>query len=178
MAKALNSLQLQAAELIASGASESEVAAVCRKSRSWVQTLKRREDFQVVVTNAKERAKQIIESHSEKSLTQDLETFRKRFAQAADLLYESATLYMQKMKERIVLDDAIELPPSRIAQSLKLGAESLTLALELGQKALGLDEVIDTIHTIHSIHDFKEISPNGTKTTNGHKSISTRSEVN
>jgi hypothetical protein len=172
VAKPLNSLQLQAAELIASGASESEVAAVCRKSRSWVQTLKRREDFQVAVTNAKERAKQIIESHSEKSLTQDLETFRKRFAQAADLLYESAALYLEKMKERIELDDAIDLPPSRIAQSLKLGAESLNLALDLGQKALGLDEIIDTIH------DFKEISPNGSKATNGHKSISTRSEVN
>ncbi len=172
MAKPLNSLQLQAAELIARGASEGEVVAACGKSRSWVQALKRREDFQKAVADAKERAKQVIETHSEKSLTQDLETFRKRFVQAADLLYESATLYLEKMKERIDLDDVTDLPPSRIAQSLKLGAESLNLALELGQKALGLDEIINTIH------DFKEISPNGSKATNGHKSISTRSEVN
>jgi len=53
--KPLNSIHLQAASLIAEGRTESEVAAACSKSRSWVQELKRREDFQAAIEEARKK---------------------------------------------------------------------------------------------------------------------------
>ncbi len=51
--KPLSTEGLRAVSLLAGGASEQETAEQLGKSRSWVQSLKRRDDFQLALTNAR-----------------------------------------------------------------------------------------------------------------------------
>lgn len=51
--KPLSAEALRAVSLLASGASEHEVAEQIGKSRSWVQTLKRRDDFKLALEGAR-----------------------------------------------------------------------------------------------------------------------------
>lgn len=172
MEKPLNSLQLQAAELIARGASEHEVIALCGKSRSWIQALKRREDFQAAVQAAIGKAQEAITEQTKEAITSDLEQFRNQFKEAANLLYNSATTYLKKLQQRIESLDTEEISASRLAQSLKHGADSLVVALEVGKAALGIDELSE------QVDELAKISHKGHEPTNGHQSISSRVEVN
>lgn len=51
--KALSNQALRAASLLATGASEQQVAEQIGKSRSWVQSLKRRDDFKLALEGAR-----------------------------------------------------------------------------------------------------------------------------
>jgi len=51
----LKSEHLKAIELLAQGLTEEEVAQFCHKSRSWVQNVKRREDYPKLLEEAKQR---------------------------------------------------------------------------------------------------------------------------
>lgn len=172
MQKPLNSRQLEAAELIARGASEGEVIALCGKSRSWIQALKRREDFQAAVEAAISKAQEVIAEQTKEAITSDLEQFRNQFKEAANLLYNSSTTYLKKIQQRVELLDTEEISASRLAQSLKHGADSLVVALEVGKAALGIDELSE------QIDELAKISRKGHEPTNGHQSISSRIEVN
>lgn len=172
MAKELNSLQLQASELIARGIGEAEIANVCGKSRSWVQALKRREDFQQAVEIAKQRVNDLIVQETKKAIVSDLEQFRNRFNDAATLLYDAATKYLEKVTKKIDELEVQEISTSRLSQSLKSGADTLVIALEINKAALGLDELMK------QIDDIQKLNPTGINSTNGHKSISAGFEAN
>lgn len=168
----LNSLQLEAAELLARGKGEVEVANACGKSRSWVQGLKRRDDFQLAVEAARNRASQAIADESRKAIVNDLAQFRVRFATASDLLYESATKYLEKINQRIDELCIDEISPMRLSQALKSGADVLVVALEVHKAALGLDEVIQ------EVDEIKKISQSSFNSISGYQSTSNGIEAN
>lgn len=172
MSKKLNSLHLQAAELIARGIGEADVAKACGKSRSWVQALKRREEFQQAVEDAKNRAVEVISREAEKAIASDLDQFRERFNYAANLLYSSATKYLEKLHQKIEDLAQDDISPFRLSQSLKNGADALVISLELQKSALGVDELIS------EVDDIKKISQISFKSVNGNQSINTRFEAN
>lgn len=172
MAKELNSLQLQAVELIARGIGEAEIANLCGKSRSWVQGLKRREDFQQAVEVAKQRINEVIVEETKKAIVNDLEQFRTRFNDAATLLYGATTKYLEKVNLKIDEIKIEEISPSRLPHFLKSGADTLLIALEVNKAALGLDEVMK------EINDIQKLSQTGINPTNGYKSIGTGFEAN
>ncbi len=172
VAKKLNSLQLQAAELIARGVGESEVANVCGKSRSWVQGLKRREDFQQAVESSKQRVTEVIVEETKKAIINDLEQFRNRFNDAATLLYDVAIKYLNKVNQRVDELKIEEISPSRLSQCLKSGADTLVIALEINKAALGLDELMK------EVDDIQKLNQTSINTTNGYKSIGAGFEAN
>lgn len=172
MTKELNSLQLQAVELIVRGVGEVEIANLCGKSRSWVQGLKRRKEFQQAVEAAKQRVTQVIVEETKKAIVSDLEQFRTRFNDAATLLYDAATKYLNKVNKKIDELQTEEISPSRLSQSLKSGADVLVIALEVNKAALGLDELINEIDGI------QKLSQTSLNSANGYKPISTGFETN
>lgn len=172
MAKKLNSLHIKAAELIARGTGEADVASSCGKSRSWVQALKRREEFQQAVEDAKDRAIEVIAREAEKAIASDLDQFRERFNAAANLLYSSATKYLEKLHEKIENLSQDDISPSRLSQSLKNGADTLVLSLEIQKAALGIDELLT------EVDDIKKISQINFKSADGNKPVITRFETN
>jgi hypothetical protein len=78
--KPLNSIHLRAASLIAEGKTESEVAAACGKSRSWVQELKRREDFQAAIEEARKKK----EVHKKELQQFQKEVFQEKISEVLD----------------------------------------------------------------------------------------------
>lgn len=80
MPKPLNSIHLRAASLIAEGKTESEVAAACGKSRSWVQELKRREDFQAAIEEARKKK----EVHKKELQQFQKEVFQEKISEVLD----------------------------------------------------------------------------------------------
>ncbi len=172
MAKEFNSLQLQAAELLACGLSEVEIAKACGKSRSWVQGLKRREDFQQAVEAAKQRLGQVIVQETKKAIVTDLEQFRNRFSNAANLLYDAATKYLEKVNQKVDELKTEDISASRLPQALKSGADVLVIALEINKAALGLDELMK------EVDDIQKLNQTSINPTNGHKSIGTGFEAN
>lgn len=80
MPKPLNSLHLQAAALLAEGKTESEVAVACGKSRSWVQELKRREDFQAAVEENRKKK----EVHKQELQQFQKELFQEKISEALE----------------------------------------------------------------------------------------------
>ena len=176
MPKPLSPIELKAAELMSAGLTESQIAEACGKSRSWVQRLKRRADFQEVVGHSSreisQAVRQVIVEDVRKSLTEDLEEFRRRYSQASTLIYELATAYLIKLKERIQNLDSLEISEARIPQSLKSVSESLMLAFEANRALLGIDELIEDVQSL------KEISAKRLESTNGHQSDSSGIKVN
>ena len=170
MPKPLNSLQLQAAELVARGASENEIASICGKSRSWVQALKRRTDFQSAVNESVSKAGEVIREQTKEIIISDLERFQAQFRDAANLLYDTATAYLEKIKERVDTLNAEEISTNRLGQSLKNGGDSLMLALEVGKASLGIDQLLE------DIDDLKKIGSKRLEPTNGHQSSGNGSE--
>jgi AraC-like DNA-binding protein len=61
MPRPLSPLQFKAVQMIASGQTEAEVADACRKSRSWVQQLKRREECKKLIRETQENVQETIQ---------------------------------------------------------------------------------------------------------------------
>lgn len=74
MTKSLNSQQLHAVELLASGLSEVEVAAQIKRSKSWLQRCKKDENFAAAVEAAKARNEAVLKealAESQKKITEE-----------------------------------------------------------------------------------------------------------
>ncbi|MUH01038.1 hypothetical protein F7734_55765 [Scytonema sp. UIC 10036] len=151
----LNTEELKAAELIANGASEQSVAEHFGKSRSWVQRLKRRDDFKEAVEATLEAASKALHQHTEERLTNDLNSFRQRFNESADLIFNTAYVYIQKVEEAINHLSVEDISPARIGSNLKLGAEALALGVELKQAALGIDQVTEQIDELEKLREAR-----------------------
>ena len=108
MSKPLTSLQLQAACLIADGQTEIQVATACKKSRSWIQDLKRREDFQAAVKEAqrkknslKEGLQQVQKEVFKKKISEDLEDWKARQQQLREQEWEISQKLLLKAQEML-----------------------------------------------------------------------------
>ena len=67
MTKSLNSQQLHAVELLAQGASEVEVCAQIKRTKSWLQRCKKDENFAMAVEAAKARNEAVLKKALEES---------------------------------------------------------------------------------------------------------------
>jgi transcriptional regulator len=147
--KPLTLLQIKAIALLAQGSSEHEVADALGKSRSWVQTVKRHPEYRKIKNTSVDAIAQAVVEQVKQSTINDLEEIRNRFKLASDVIFESAYSYLQKIHARIQsLEASEDISPQRLAQSLKLGAESIVIALDLSKANAGLDEVIQQIDEI------------------------------
>jgi len=106
--KPLTSLQLQAVSLIADGQTETQVATACKKSRSWVQELKRREDFQVAIKEAqrnKESLKQGLQEVQkevfQEKISEVLEEWKTRQGQLREREWEISQKLLLKAEEML-----------------------------------------------------------------------------
>ncbi|NEQ65537.1 MAG: helix-turn-helix domain-containing protein [Symploca sp. SIO2D2] len=167
--KPLTPIHHKAAHLIADGATEHQVATLVGRSRSWVQQIKRRDDFQEMVQKLMIEKTQALNQVALDATLEDLESFRERLNQSANLLYTTATVYLEKIQKRIMILEAEDISPQKLGQSLKQGAEALGLALEMSKSATGLDEVLGLVD---EIQHFEQIEPSGTQKTNQEQSSS------
>lgn len=170
--KPLNAEQLKAAEMLARGACETDVATACGKSRSWVQKLKKRDDFHQAIADFQEAVREGVRQHAKDNVIEELENFQSRLQIAGRLLYDTSLLFVEKIKARIESLDSEEISPTRIGQNLKQGSDTLLDALEIGKSVLGLDELSQ------QLNDITKISSNGHESPNGHKYVSNSIERN
>jgi hypothetical protein len=173
VSKPLTSLQLQAASLIANGQTETQVATACKKSRSWIQDLKRREDFQAAVKEAqknkesfKQGLQQLQKEVFQKKVSEDLEDWRSRQKHLREQEWEISQKLLLKAQEMLEFsieerkwsfrDAAIFLEiASRIGrQSSELWQSDLNAAIQVVLKH-GY-EVVDTQQTEYG-ESFSEV---------------------
>lgn len=176
MSKPLTVLESKAAQLMSSGFTESQVAEACGKSRSWVQRLKRRPEFQEIVGRSTKEitqaVAQVVVEDIRKSLTEDLEQFRQRYSSASTLIYELAIAYLAKLKERVDNLDSLDISESRIPQSLKSVTDSVMMVFEANKSLLGIDELIQDVEAL------REFSTKRLKSVDEHQPNSSGIKIN
>lgn len=147
-----SAVTLKAATLLAQGLTESEVAASCGRSRSWVQSIKRSPDFQQLVEESRVKLGEVIQASAEKyEVTkieehhQKIENFRQRSEHLGcrflDIVEKMLNLYEIKLQQAQAEDLSLNRLPSDI--------KSLGAASEMGRtllaQALGIRELMQVL---------------------------------
>ncbi|MBD2341987.1 hypothetical protein H6G64_34210 [Calothrix sp. FACHB-156] len=148
--KELDANDLSVAELIARGASEAEILSVYGKSRSSLQRLKAREDFQLLVEQSKVNLKTAIAEvsylYSQEQHLRKLEQFRKNNEILGMELVKTGANLLKLINGRIEKAEADDLSLNQLASCLK----GVCMAFESGfnrtAHALGVEELLQTIN--------------------------------
>lgn len=172
MTKNENTLQIKAAQMLASGLPETEVAKACGRSRSWVQQIKRKPDFQELVkeleTQRKVITKEEIKEEIKNARTEaqpELLEFRQQLVAANRVIFGTGAILLKKIREKAEILEIEDIPASKICHSLKNVAESINLSLEIGKVAVGIDSIME------EINELKEPSLKGYEKSNGYQSV-------
>lgn len=155
----LTTAQLQAAELVARGKTEAQIAAALDVSRACVTKWKDNPEFQLAIQDALDNFKSTIKQVTSNAILADIEDSRKRIVRARTLIYDSATDLMEKLQRRIsqFTDEEMELlKPQQVAQALKMTADTLTVAIAIDTTLLGVDRVIKDIEGIKKAGSIQE----------------------
>lgn len=153
MPKTLSTTDLQAAVMVAEGRTELDIYTACGKNRSWIQALKRREDFQEAVARSKNKLVEIIQETTEKHYTtqidehhQKIENFRQKSEDLGNrflnIVEKALNLYEAKIQQAQAEDISLH----RIASDLK----SLSTLSESGRsllaQSLGIEHLMQTLN--------------------------------
>ncbi|MBW4597797.1 MAG: hypothetical protein KME46_34060 [Brasilonema angustatum HA4187-MV1] len=107
MTKSFNSLQLNAIELLAGGASEVEVCNQVKRSKSWLQRCKRDENFILAVEQAKARnqvvLQQALDESKKKQTQQQVAEWAERREEIRRLEWDCANKLFAKSLEILAL---------------------------------------------------------------------------
>lgn len=148
--KPLSAEALRAVSLLASGASEQETAEQIGKSRSWVQSLKRRDDFKLALEDARLGAdnamKKALEQFEILNVEQHLEELRKynRLHYAEGYKYINLGKKMREIVEqRIENLDAADLSIQGACALAKITQIMFDYGSELLAESLGLNKIIN-----------------------------------
>lgn len=155
----LTTAQLQAAELVARGKTELQIADAIGVSRACVTKWKDSPEFQQAIQDALENFKLTIKQVTTSAILADIEDSRKRIVRARTLIYESATELMEKLQRRIsqFTEEEMEMmKPQQVAQALKMTADTLTVAISIDTTLLGVDRVIKDIEGIKKAGSIQE----------------------
>jgi len=152
MPKSLSTTDLQAAVMVAEGRTEREIYTACGKNRSWIQVLKRREDFHEAVAHSKNKLVEVIQETTEKHYStqtdenlQKIENFRRQSEHLGNrflnIVEKALFLYEAKIQQAQADDISLH----RVASDLK----SLSTLSESGRsllaQSLGIDQLMQIL---------------------------------
>jgi hypothetical protein len=148
--KPLSTEALRAVSLLASGASEQETAEQLRKSRSWVQSLKRRDDFKLALEGARLGADNAVKDALQQFKVLNVEEYLEELRKYNKLHYDEAYKYLnlgKKMLEiveqRIENLDAADLSIQGACALAKITQIMFDYGSELLAESLGLNKFIN-----------------------------------
>jgi hypothetical protein len=144
--KELDANDFKIAELIARGATEAEILSVYGKSRSSLQRLKAREDFQQLVQQAKSNLKIAI---AEASVTltkeqhiQKLEQFRQNQEKLGMETIKTGLRLLKLINQRLEIAEASDFSVNQIAPHLKSVCMAFQSGFEMAGNSLGIDRLM------------------------------------
>jgi hypothetical protein len=165
MPKKLGALELSAAQMLANGATEKQVFLACDKNRSWIQALKRREDFKEAVSSFKSEVvqekpqsppttaktatvgekKAVKGGMSADEHLQKIRDFRDRSESLGNRLLSVAEAMLTLFEERLKQASSDEINLSRMPGDFK----SISGAMEAGRgllaESLGLQKMLEFV---------------------------------
>lgn len=170
--KPLNELELKAASLLAEGHTEHEVASLCNRSRSWVQALKRRTDFQSVFQKLKENTKSVEDTSpiqpkveaivdvsatpfigkgkTKEEFSQDIYNFQIRLMNLGNKFLTVSEKLLSLYEQKIDQIDPADISLNRLASDLK----SLSTFSEVGHlyilEVAGLQKIAQVLQKAES----------------------------
>ncbi|MBD2527452.1 hypothetical protein [Nostoc sp. FACHB-133] len=150
--KELDSNDYHVAELVARGATEAEILSVYGKSRSSLQRLKAREDFQLLVQEAKANLKIAIAevsyvSNREQHL-QKLERFRENREKLGMELVKTGLKLLKLINQRLENAEANDLSPNQIPSHLKGVCMAFDSGFNMTAQALGIERMLEIFNQI------------------------------
>jgi hypothetical protein len=146
--KPLSTEALRAVSLLASGASEQEVAEQIGKSRSWVQALKRRDDFKLALEGARLGADNAVKEALQKYEVMNMEQYMQELRKFNKLHYTEGYRYINLSKEilticekRIADLDPDNLSIQGLCNLLKTMQITMNYGSELLIESLGINKL-------------------------------------
>jgi transposase len=148
--KTLSTEALRAASLLATGASEQQVAEQIGKSRSWVQSLKRRDDFKLALEGARLGADNALKDALQQFKVLNVEEYLEELRKYNRLHYEEGYKYLnlgKKMLEiceqRVANLDPADLSIQGFCGLAKITQITFDYGSELVAESLGLNKFIN-----------------------------------
>ncbi|WP_414553094.1 hypothetical protein [Anabaena sp. CCY 0017] len=166
MPKKLGALELSAAQMLANGATEKQVFLACDKNRSWVQALKRRDDFQEAVSSfqaelerEKPQSSQIPAksaavgktkvTHKEGMTADDhlqkIRDFRDRSESIGNRFLDVAESMLALCEERLRQASADEINLSRLPGDVRSIAAAADAGVNLLAQSLGVQKIMEIV---------------------------------
>ena len=146
--KALSNEALRAASLLATGASEQQVAEQIGKSRSWVQSLKRRDDFKLALEGARLGADNAVKDALQQFKVLNVEEYLEELRKFNKLHYTEGYRYINLGKEilticekRIAELDPADLSIQGLCNLLKTMQITMNYGSELLTESLGINKL-------------------------------------
>lgn len=146
--KPLSAEALRAVSLLASGASEQETAEQIGKSRSWVQSLKRRDDFKLALEGARLGADNAVKEALQQFEILNVEQYMEELRKFNKLHYTEGYRYINLGKEilticeqRIANLDPADLSIQGLCNLLKTMQITMNYGSELLIQSLGINKL-------------------------------------
>lgn len=150
--KNLDSNDFHVAQLIAEGRPEAEILCVYQKSRSSLQRLKARSDFQVLVEEARRGLKTAIAevsyTSSKERHLQKLEQYRENREKLGMELVRSGLKLLKLINQRLENAEANDLSPNQIPSHLRGVCMALESGFDMTAQALGVEKMLEIFHSI------------------------------
>lgn len=145
MPRPLSPLQFKAVQMIASGQTEADVADACKKSRSWVQQLKRRGDCQKIIRETQENVQETIQKTVQDT---HLECVKKATVERTQAFFE-ANIHSELQNAAIgairFLENTIYDPDVRYSDRIVAAREIIKISR------------IEETHKLHLEHEAKAL---------------------
>ncbi|MBW4566006.1 MAG: hypothetical protein KME32_34000 [Mojavia pulchra JT2-VF2] len=155
MSENLNEIQLKAADLIARGFTEMDVADMCGKSRAWIQKLKKDEIFQTTVAMFKKQIAESIRKASEESIDNLVTEFRGNSLETSRKLTSLGRKYLALLSDKVETMTPDDIPSKLVPNHLKIVAEVLKISQEIHKEILGIDQLVEELSDIHKMSAIK-----------------------
>ena len=153
-AKELDSQDFHIAELIARGLPESEILRVYGKSRSSLQRLKGRDDFQALVCESKRGLKTAIakgsRAYAREQHLEKLEKFRQDGEMLGAELLKTSSMLLDLINQKLEIVQPADLSMTQLSNYLKSACLGLDSGFDLTSRSLGVERMMQIFNSVSS----------------------------
>ena len=156
--KKLDSNDFQIVELVARGASDTEILRVYGKSRSSLTRLKSRQDFQALVEQSKSNLKtaivEVSSTYTRQQHLEKLEKYRQDGERLGMQLLETSSMLLKLINKRLEITEAGDLSIHQISGYVKGASAAVESGFALSGKALGIERMMEIFNSVESSEDI------------------------
>lgn len=154
MTKELTQLHIQAAQMVAKGVTDTEIAESLGRSRRWIQSQKRLPEFIELVEEFTKTYKQAAIEQNHRNLTEEVRFSRERTRKICNKLFSLCDNLAEKITERLKELDPDDLKASQLSQGIKQLTDSYQSAFHIETESFGLQRVIEELEKIRKLGAF------------------------